>query len=201
MLQINGSVNTTNTGFIVNNSGNLQVNGTINAGTGLTVNSGGTLSGFGTISAGNTTIQGTLEPGITAGILNTSNLTFAGTPSFNVGIGGTTAGNAPNFHDQANVTGSVNLGTSTILNLTAINGFIPSVGDQFVLINNDGADAIAGTFAGLVEGTIINNFWDPHSRQPSAIVARRADRKRCCDHGSVGKDKYDIQRCQRQPCH
>ncbi|HOX57254.1 MAG TPA: hypothetical protein P5205_11465 [Candidatus Paceibacterota bacterium] len=52
-------------------------------------------------------------------------------------------------HDQLNVTGAVDLASAT---LNASLGFTPSVGAEFVIINNDGADAVAGAFAGLPEG-------------------------------------------------
>jgi Dockerin type I domain len=34
-------------------------------------------------------------------------------------------------------------------------GFTPSVGNQFVIIDNDGTDAVSGTFAGLSEGATV----------------------------------------------
>src|SRR5262249_57037829 len=58
-------------------------------------------------------------------------------------------------YDQLTVTGSVNLGGAT-LNLRQFGGFVPSNAtlQTFRIINNDGADAINGTFAGLAEGAI-----------------------------------------------
>jgi autotransporter-associated beta strand protein len=52
-------------------------------------------------------------------------------------------------HDQLNVLGSVDLGGC---NLNPTLGFVPRLGDSFVIINNGGADAVVGTFAGLPEG-------------------------------------------------
>ncbi len=53
---------------------------------------------------------------------------------------------------QLNVTGSVNLGLST-LNLSASPTFVPSAGQQFVIVNNDGADAVTSSFAGFAQGS------------------------------------------------
>jgi hypothetical protein len=67
----------------------------------------------------------------------------------NVLLDGTTAGLE---YDQINVTGTVNL-TGANLNVTL--GFVANVGATFTIINNDGADAVIGTFAGLAQGATI----------------------------------------------
>ena len=51
-------------------------------------------------------------------------------------------------YDQVGVSGTVTLGGTLVATL----GFVPSPGAQFVLINNDGSDAVSGTFSGLSEG-------------------------------------------------
>ena len=60
-------------------------------------------------------------------------------------------GTAANLYDQVNVNGAVNL-TGATLNVTTGAGFTPAVGNTFTIINNDGADAVTGTFTGLAEG-------------------------------------------------
>ena len=55
-------------------------------------------------------------------------------------------------YDQLNVTGTVNL-TGSTLNLSL--GFTPDVGTVFTLVNNDGVDAVVGTFQGLAEGATV----------------------------------------------
>ena len=55
-------------------------------------------------------------------------------------------------YDQINVTGTVNLGGST-LNVTL--GFTPLINDSFTIINNNGTDAVTSTFNGLAEGATI----------------------------------------------
>jgi hypothetical protein len=66
--------------------------------------------------------------------------------NYDVALDGTTAGSS---YDQINVTGTVNL-TGSKLNVTL--GFVVSVGATFTIVNNDGTDAVIGTFAGLAQG-------------------------------------------------
>src|SRR5207253_1724260 len=55
-------------------------------------------------------------------------------------------------YDQINVAGSVNLSGAT---LTGSVGFAPAAGTTFTIINNDGSDAVTGTFSGLAEGATV----------------------------------------------
>src|SRR5205823_6091801 len=57
-------------------------------------------------------------------------------------------------YDQLNVTGTVTL-QSVALNLAMSPSFVPAVGQEFVLIANDGVDLPSGTFNGMPEGTIV----------------------------------------------
>ncbi|MCX7421143.1 MAG: autotransporter-associated beta strand repeat-containing protein, partial [Planctomycetia bacterium] len=149
----------TYTGTTTINAETLVVNGSLTSN--VTVASGGTLCGTGTINSANTvTVQsgGTVAPGTGPGILNTGNVAFASGSFFNIEIGGTTAGNASNNHDQLNVTGTVSLGNAT-LSTAAFSGFVPASGNTYTIFLNDGSDAISGTFNGLAEGaTISTNF-------------------------------------------
>jgi len=86
------------------------------------------------------------------GILNTGALAFGGIGQVFMNINGASLGAG---YDQINVTGSVTLGTQKTLNLTLGSSFVPALGQQFVLINNDGADAVSGTFSGLPQGSTI----------------------------------------------
>lgn len=135
--------------------GLLNINGSITSNT--TVASGGMLGGTGTINSGNTlTVQngGTVAPGTSPGILNTGDVAFQLGSTFAVEIGGTTPGNAANNYDQLNVTGTVTIGANVTLNPTL--GFTPVAGDTFVIINNDGADAVTRTFNGLSQGALLS---------------------------------------------
>jgi uncharacterized repeat protein (TIGR01451 family) len=72
-----------------------------------------------------------------------------GSPAFVVEVNGTTAGSG---YDQLSVTGTVNLTGAT---LSGSAGFTPTTGASFIIIDNDGVDAITGTFAGLPQGATI----------------------------------------------
>ncbi len=113
-----------------------------------------------TVGTGDTvTMEGTVAPGQSPGILTVSgNLKAEDNSTFEVEIGGTTAGVSDNHHDQVDVIGTVTLGNNVALNISAWQSFTPSSGNQFVIINNDGTDAISGTFFGLAEGSSWNNF-------------------------------------------
>lgn len=112
--------------------------------------SGGTLKGTGTVGSV-TVASGKVAPGLSPGILNTGNLTFAG-GTLEIEIGGATAGNGDGFYDQTNVTGTVSLGTDvTILNTILWNNFAPAVGQSYTIINNDSNDAVTGTFVGMAD--------------------------------------------------
>lgn len=108
---------------------------------------GGTLKGSGTLT-GNLYVAkgGKVAPGHSPGCLNTGDLTMAGTYEFEVGGAAACTG-----YDQINVTGTVNA-TGGTLNVAIVNSFAPVAGQKYVIVNNDGTDAVTGTFAGLAEG-------------------------------------------------
>ena len=146
-VTLNG--NNTYTGNTVVSAGTLLVNGT-QGGSAVSLN-GGTLGGTGTVGAiTSTAAGGTVAPGQGPGILNSGNVNLsAGAPSFVVQLNGTTLGTG---YDQLNVTGTVNLTGAT---LSGSVGFTATDGMTFTIINNDGADAITGTFAGLAQGATV----------------------------------------------
>ena len=104
------------------------------------------MSGTGTVNTVALT-SGTLAPGAATGILNAGNLAFTG-GTFYAGLASTVN------YSQANVAGTVTLGSNTSLTLSPT--FTPSSGNTFTIINNDGTDAISGTFKGLAEGAKVN---------------------------------------------
>ena len=123
------------------NAGTLIVDGSI-AGSAVGVQSGATLGGHGTTGAVVIYAGGTLAPGNSPGIIHTGDLTFASGAHFAVQIAGTTAGTG---YDQVVVNGAVSLGNAS-LDLTFLNGFATHAGDSFLLIDNDGNDAVTGQF-------------------------------------------------------
>jgi hypothetical protein len=113
---------------------------------------GGTLEGSGSVGNISSVGSGSVAPGASAGILGSGNLSWNSTTDFEVEIGGVIPGSG---YDQLAVTGSVNLGGAS-LEIQGINGFAPSPGDVFTLIENDGADGISGTFDGLPESSVFS---------------------------------------------
>ncbi len=127
------------------NSGTLLVNaGSTFVASGLTNAAGGTLAGNGTIAlslAG----AGTVSPGTSPGTL-----TVVGTASLSGPLAIELNGTAPGTgYDQLVVNGTVNLSGAT---LDVTRNFVSQPGDSFVIVANDGTDAVSGTFAGLPEG-------------------------------------------------
>jgi len=114
---------------------------------------GGALGGTGTVGPVTVTAGAVSAGTVTSptGVLNIRGrlrLTPAG--NFVVKLNGNTAGSG---YDQLNVTGPVEPGDANLL-VVASPEFTPAVGDTFTVINNDEADAVVGTFAGLPEGAI-----------------------------------------------
>jgi autotransporter-associated beta strand protein len=142
--------------------GTLLLNGdqsTANGPTTVTVSGGGTtLGGTGTIGGTVTVGSGAnIAPGNggnTTAILTTGALTLAPTSNFLVDINGTTAGTQ---YDQLNVKGTVTISGS---NLVVTVGGTLTLGDKYTIINNDGMDAVSGTFAGLAEGATFSSGGD-----------------------------------------
>jgi autotransporter-associated beta strand protein len=144
-----------------------NTSGSATSGGDVTIQSSATLSGNGTVSgdvnveAGGSVAPGTVAPAIGPAILSTGNVNFATGSSFDVELNGTTAGPDPGGYDQLNVAGTVDLDSDTsdgaTLNTTA--GFTTSNGDTFVIVDNDGTDAISNTFNNLTEGDgiLVNN--------------------------------------------
>ncbi|AYQ35902.1 BspA family leucine-rich repeat surface protein [Runella sp. SP2] len=84
--------------------------------------------------------------------VNVGTVSFASGNDLAIVINGTTA---DTDYRQLKVEGSVNLSG---LDLVLSGSHIPVLGQTFVLVNNDGSDAIQGTFNGLPEGSTIAPF-------------------------------------------
>ncbi len=112
----------------------------------VNVNTKGILKGTGTI--GDIFVYGKLAPGLSPGCINTGSLTFISGSTYEFEVGGTTACTG---YDQTVVTGNVDLGSGT-LSAVLYNGFKPVAGQKYVIISNDGSDAVNGTFNGLAQG-------------------------------------------------
>lgn len=129
--------------------GQLTINGSIIS---ASIVNSGTLGGSGAVAAVTVNSGGTLSPGDNIGILGVAgNLVLNLGAIYLVDLNGTALGAQ---YDQSDVTGAVSLGNAT---LSLRLGFAPSAGDQFVIIQNDGADAVTGTFQGLSEGALLTS--------------------------------------------
>ncbi len=129
---VDGTLTTTGTGDITISKGALFGNGgdlNGNVSSSGTINIGDALHKAGTLTVGGTYTQSS------AGVLA-------------VDIGGLTAGSQ---FDQLTVTNAASL--NGILNLGLINGFVPTLGETFDILN---ASAVTGTFS-TVNGTGINS--------------------------------------------
>lgn len=144
------------------NGGSLAQIGTDNVPVSLQNNS--LLQGTG--KTGNVTISfgqvGTINSGLgskAAGILSTGSFTIA-SASGTLGVDLNSQANgspvAGTDYDQVKVQGTVQLSNSPALSLSV--NFTPTViGTKYTIINNDGADGVIGTFAGLAEGATVSN--------------------------------------------
>ncbi len=138
-------------GIKVANRGRLRINGTGSSDIILGFFDG-TLGGTGSVGRVSAIPTGTgrIEPGMGVGILTTSNLVLNGKITNVFELNGTVPGSS---HDQLRVGGTINLAGSR---LSLSLGYTPAVGDAFTIIDNDGSDAISGTFAGLAEGAFLS---------------------------------------------
>ncbi|HTN74427.1 MAG TPA: Ig-like domain-containing protein, partial [Pirellulaceae bacterium] len=131
-------------------TGTLALDGT-NSYVGPTIVNAGTLAGDGSLtSAVDLSSTATLAPGGSLnGDLTTGTVTFVTGSTYQAQISGVTPGTT---YDQLVVNGDVHLNSATLdLSLT---GVYPGA-TTFVLIQNDGIDAIDGTFLNLPELSVI----------------------------------------------
>ena len=124
----------------------------------------GTINGDGQFN-GAFTNAGTLEPGDAPGRIKNIG-PYMQTAQGNLAI--QTAGTAPTTqYSQLEVDGpQISLGGS--LQLDQANGFFPSIGDTFTVLQNDMNMPITGTFNGLTEGsTLTEKMWRTENQDGS----------------------------------
>jgi len=138
-------------GILRVNGGQLEANGTLTM-------AGGTLEGTGSVGA-NLLVGGNIAPGTNGPGL----LTFPSSLNLRSGSTLTLAGTntLPGAYDQLSVVGAVALSNAT-LQVTSL-PTVP-VGTTFIIITNDGVDAVQGTFSGLPENALV-----PVGAQPFRI--------------------------------
>ncbi len=147
-------------------AGTLEVDGTVTSN--VTVSGTGTLDGTGTVGTVTAT-AGTVAPGPSAGTgtLATGSVNLKAGSSFNVGIGG---GSAGQYGADGVDSGTVTLdttGAGVTLNLSALS-YTPTANDTYVLFNNAGGSAITGTF---VAGTGIDGVASGSPLPEGAILS------------------------------
>ena len=114
---------------------------------------GGTYTENVDTTATGTDMSVTLAPGNSPGqVTINGNLTLNADDVLELELNGTTTGTG---FDQLIINGTLNLGSAS---LNLIDGYDPTEGDQFLLLTNDGADPVVGTFAGQAEGYEFKNF-------------------------------------------
>lgn len=86
------------------------------------------------------------------GRIETGDLTASGSGTLSIALQGTMPGIS---HGQLRVAGAVDLGAGKHLSSSGGWNFLPALGHEWVLIDNDGSDAISGTFSGRPEGSTI----------------------------------------------
>ncbi len=131
-------------------SGVTTLNGTLtNTGNTVIFNGDLTITANQTITSSGLTVQNnTLTTGVNT-LTSSGNVTL-NTEDWQLTANGTTVGQ----FGAIDVTGTVTLTNST---LTLSGSHTASGADAIVIINNDGADAIVGTFNGLTEGATVGN--------------------------------------------
>jgi autotransporter-associated beta strand protein/VCBS repeat-containing protein len=131
--------------------GTLQLDAVHTGGGLYTLAAGTVLSGAGSTTAAIQSLGATISPELTAvDDLGTGNLTLDGGSILDIQIDGIAAGSQ---HDQLIVSGAVNLADAS---LQLALRYIPNLGDQIVLLDNDGAESVVGEFTGLPEGFVVN---------------------------------------------
>ncbi len=147
---VNLTADNTYSGALALTNGTLYLEGS-NSASSLTTSSGTTLGGSGGISGSLTIGSGAfLTPGTSPGNFSSGSITFASGSTITLELNGTAAGTQ---YDRLSVVGTVDLGSAT---LASSIGYSPSNGDVFIVIDNDGSDAVVGTFIGLPQGSPVS---------------------------------------------
>ncbi len=141
---------TIGTGNVTVQGGTLIVNAPV-TGTGtITASLSGTIGGSGTVagpvvagSGGTIAPGGVVGSGLELGALSTGDFTLNTGATLRLDVTDSLG------YDSVNVTGAVTLGGALLVSKLSFAG---TVGDVYYIVNNDGADAVVGTFTGLNDG-------------------------------------------------
>ena len=143
-------------GMITSEGGAISVTGTGSAGEpDIELTSGGVI----TSTSGSITLNGVTQgiwpntTGVDVRVASNQKLTLGSGTKLNLDIDGTILDEE---YRQLNLEGILNLNTAALT--FEGSSYKPLVGDVFTIVQNDGTDAIEGTFAGLPEAASITNF-------------------------------------------
>ncbi|HYT89560.1 MAG TPA: putative Ig domain-containing protein, partial [Gemmataceae bacterium] len=137
----------TSAGNYTQTAGTTTVLGTLDPAATVDIQAG-TLRGTGNVNS-NVVNAGQVSPGLSPGQLTINgNYSQSGSGILTLELNGSAAGTG---YDQLKVNGAVTLGGT----LNATLGFVSGVSDTFTIIDNDLADVVTGTFAGLPEGATV----------------------------------------------
>ncbi len=153
------SGNNTYDGNTTVNSGTLLVDGTLTSSPVSVV--AGTLGGLGTINNSVSTVAHTnVSPGDnsgTTGSFNVGSLQLIQSGNLNIRLGGVNPGQfdqiviSPTGTIKLNIPGGGGGGLGGVtLNLSLVNGFIPTLGQKFEIVNNQSSSAVSGKFFGPI---------------------------------------------------
>jgi hypothetical protein len=133
---------------LIGNFTNVNLNGSIAASPVLVT--AGTLNGSGVVGS-ITTAPAPFANVALGGLLGSGPVQLGSGTNFSTGLNGPTPGSS---YGQLAVTGGVTLASSVNLNVGL--GFVPAQNQVFLIVDNDGTDAVSGTFNGLPEGGTFN---------------------------------------------
>jgi CSLREA domain-containing protein len=128
----------------------------LTSGDAININASSLDSGGGnvTLTPGSSAAVNPAASGTDVSMSTTGTLAFTSGADLAIALNGTTPDTQ---YTQLNVVGKVNL---TGADLALSGSLTPAAGQQFVIVKNDGADAITGNFNGLPEGAIISNLFN-----------------------------------------
>ena len=134
--------------------GDFANNGTVLTSTGSTTVFLGTQTGGGSFTGGGTVEYfGAIIPGNSPALVSYGgNVVFGPASSLKIELGGTTRGS---MYDALNIAG--NLLTESALEVSLINGFTPSIGQSFDILN---WGSLSGEFSSLSLPTLAGAAWD-----------------------------------------
>jgi len=170
------SVPLTNTGIVQSLSGTIsfiaaytqtagatRLNGGAIASASTMSIQGGTIDGNGTLTANVNNSGGAAAPGLSPGLINEAGAYAQGASgAFHVEIGGLTAGTQ---YDRYAISGTATLNGS--LNISLINGYVPSLGDSFTIMT---FASHSGDFSSMTGQSIGNGTMFQRTVSPTNVV-------------------------------